>query len=188
LPELLMLILRPKGRFRITGKHEVRSKLGLSRLAAEWKPVELWTLSAEEFLAAGDVGAVPWVSLMQFDGPPEALLERCAEKIEREAHPMDRADLLAVAQVLTGLRFPDPELVRLLGGKEAMIESPLLQTMIAESLHRVILAILKDRFESVPREIAKLLRAVLDEKKLSNLNVLASKCPDLQTFREALLS
>jgi hypothetical protein len=100
LPELLMLILRPKGTFRITGRHEVRSKLGLARLAAEWKPVELWTLPAEEFLAAGDVGAVPWVSLMQFDGPPEALLERCAEKIEREAHPKDRADLLAVSQVL----------------------------------------------------------------------------------------
>ena len=47
LPELLMLVLRPKGRFRIAGKHEVRSKLGLSRLEAEWKPVELWTLPAE---------------------------------------------------------------------------------------------------------------------------------------------
>jgi hypothetical protein len=46
---------------------------------------------------------VPWVTLMQFDGPPEALLERCAEKIEREAsHARERADLLAVSQVLMG--------------------------------------------------------------------------------------
>src|SRR5581483_11934328 len=28
LPELLMLVLRPKGTFRVGGKHEVRSKLG----------------------------------------------------------------------------------------------------------------------------------------------------------------
>src|SRR5690349_23247479 len=63
LPELLMLVLCPKGTFRIGGRHEVRSPLGLARLEAEWKPVELWTLSAEDFLAAGDVGAVPWVPL-----------------------------------------------------------------------------------------------------------------------------
>jgi hypothetical protein len=106
LPELLMLILRPKGQLRISGRHSVQSKLGLSRLGAEWRPVELWTLPATEFLAEGDVGVTPWVPLMDFARPPEALLERCAEKIEREAHPKDRADLLAVSQVLGGLKFP----------------------------------------------------------------------------------
>jgi hypothetical protein len=116
LPELLMLILRPKGRFRLSGKHEVHSKLGLSRLQAEWKTVELWTLPATEFLAQGDVGATPWVPLMHFDGPPESLLERCAEKIEREAHPKDRADLLAVSQVLGELQFPRPLFAEIFGG------------------------------------------------------------------------
>src|SRR5262249_24916836 len=84
----------------------------------------MWTLPAEKDLAEADAGAVPWITLMQFDGPAEALLERCAAKIEREAHPKDQADLLAVAQVLSGLRFPDPELLRLLGGQQAMFESP----------------------------------------------------------------
>ena len=135
LPELLMLVLRPKGRFRISGRHEVRSKLGLSRLEAEWKPVELWTLPAAEFLAQGDVGVTPWVPLMHFDGPPESLLERCAEKIEREAHPKDRADLLAVSQVLGELKFPLPLLAEIFGGKQTMFESPLLQKMIAEKMH-----------------------------------------------------
>jgi hypothetical protein len=108
LPELLMLVLRPKGRFRIGGTHEVQSELGLSWLQVQWKVVELWTLPAEEFLAAGDVGVAPWIPLMDFAGPTEALLERCADKIEREASPQNKADLLAVAQVMTGLRFPDP--------------------------------------------------------------------------------
>ena len=188
LPELLMLVLRPKGRFRISGRHEIRSQLGLSRLEAEWKPVELWTLPAEQFLAQGDVGVTPWVPLMHFDGPPESLLERCAEKIEREAHPKDQADLLAVSQVLLGLRFPDPELLRLLGGKGSMFESPLLQQMIAENLHEAIQEALKARFGAMPRDITRLLRENLDLRKLKHLNAVAAKCPDLQAFREALLS
>ena len=188
LPELLMLVLRPKGRFRISGRHAVRSKLGLSRLEAEWKPVELWTLPAAEFLAQGDVGVTPWVPLMHFDGPPESLLERCAEKIEREAHPKDRADLLAVSQVLGELKFPLPLLADFFGGKEPMIESPLLQKMRAETLQEAICVLLKDRFGTVPRTVNKPLREIIDENKLQQLILLAAKCPDLQTFREALLA
>jgi hypothetical protein len=190
LPELLMLVLRPKGRFRISGRHEVRSKLGLSRLEAEWKVIELWTLPATEFLAQGDVGVTPWVPLMHFDGPPESLLERCAEKIEREAHPKDQADLLIVSQVLSGLRFPDPELLRLLGGKETMFlsESPVLQKLIAETLHDAIREALKARFGTMPRDVSRLLREIRDAKKLTRLNAIAATCPDMQAFREALLT
>lgn len=54
-----MLILWPKGRFRISGRHAVRSELGLSRLEVEWKTVELWTLPAMDFLVQGDVGVTP---------------------------------------------------------------------------------------------------------------------------------
>jgi hypothetical protein len=32
----------------------------------------LWTLPAAEFLAEGEVGVVPWVPLMHFEGAPEA--------------------------------------------------------------------------------------------------------------------
>jgi hypothetical protein len=188
LPELLMLILRPKGKFRIEGKHEVRSKLGLARLVAEWKAVELWTLSAEQFLAEGDVGATPWITLMDFKGPPETLLERCAEKIEREAHPKDQADLLAVSQVLTEIRFPEPELVRLLGGHEPVIESPMLVKMRAEAVQQATLALLRARFGTIPREVTKRFQSILDEKKLTALTVLAGQCANLEEFREALLS
>jgi hypothetical protein len=187
LPELLMLVLRPKGQLRIGGKHEVRSKLGLSRLEAEWKVVELWGLSAEQFLVEGDVGVVPWVPLMQFDGPPEALLQRCADKIEREAHPKDRADLLAVSQVITELRFPNTDLLSLLRGEQAMFESPLLQKMRAGTLHQAILDVLKDRFGTTPREVTRPLREIINEKRLRKLNLLAAKCPDLEAFRQALL-
>jgi hypothetical protein len=188
LPELLMLVLRPRGQFRISGRHGVRSRLGLAGLEVEWRLIELWTLPAEQFLAEGDVGVVPWVPLMQFDGPPEALLERCAAKIEGKAHPKDRADLLAVSQVITGLRFADPELLRLLGGQKAMIESPLLQKMKAETIQELILDALKDRFGTVPRDVTKLLREIIDEKRLRQLNRVANKCANMEAFREALLT
>ena len=69
-----------------------------------------------------------------------------------------------------------------------MIESPLLQRMRAETIQQVILDVLKDRFGTVRQDVRKLLQAILDEKKLRKLTVLAGKCPDLAAFREALLS
>jgi hypothetical protein len=188
LPDLLMLILRPKGTLRISGKHEVRGKLELSRLTAEWKLVEMWTLRAEDFLAAGTVGVTPLVPLMQFDGPPEELLQHCAEKIEREARLKDREDLLAVTEVIAGLRFRDANLLQLFGGDKPMIESPVLQRWLAKRSHDHILDALKERFGSVPQDIRTRLGEILDEKKLRKLDRTANKCRDLDSFREALLA
>jgi hypothetical protein len=148
----------------------------------------VWKLPGEKYLAEGGVGAVPWTTLMHFDGPPEAFLGRCAEKIEREAIPQERADLLAVAQVLTGLRFPDLDLIALFGGKKSMIESPLLQKMLAERIHDLIFDSLKARFGTIPRDVARHLRAIIDDKKLRELNQVANNCPSMEAFREALLS
>ena len=39
LPEMLMLVLRPKGQFRIRGKHTIQSKLGL----CAWKSNGGWS-------------------------------------------------------------------------------------------------------------------------------------------------
>jgi hypothetical protein len=76
----------------------------------------------------------------------------------------------------------------LLGGKQAVIESPMLQKMIAEAHHKDILALLKARFGTIPRDVTKRLQNVLDEEKLTDLNVLAGQSPDLETFRRALRS
>ena len=69
-----------------------------------------------------------------------------------------------------------------------MFESPLLKRMLAGVTHRLILAILKDRFGKVPRDVTRRLDKILDEKKLTNLNILAATCPDLEAFRQALPS
>jgi hypothetical protein len=85
------------------------------------------------------------------------------------------------------LRLADAVLVSRLEAK-AMFESPLLQKMIAESIHKVTLNILKARFGTVPRDVARHLREILDEEKLGKLSVLAAQCADLQAFRDAVLS
>jgi hypothetical protein len=69
-----------------------------------------------------------------------------------------------------------------------MIESPMLQRMIAEKLHKVIFALLKARFGTVPRDVTRHIRAILDEDELYQVVVLTAKCPDLHAFREALLA
>lgn len=187
-PELLVLVLYPRGRFRVGNRHLLRSRLQWSEIACAWRVIELWTLSAEDLLADPDPGVVPWVPLTQFEGPPEPLLERCRERIEQRARPEDQANLLAVAQVLAKLRFQDPTLLTLLGGKPVMIESPLIQEIVAERLQEVILKFLRKRFRTVPSDVTKLLRAIVDEKRLTNLVLFAADCPTLEAFRERLLT
>jgi ribosomal protein L29 len=69
-----------------------------------------------------------------------------------------------------------------------MIESPLLQRLIGSKLQEAVQDVLKARFRAVPRDVARLLGDILNEKKLRKLNVFAAKCPDLEAFREALLA
>jgi hypothetical protein len=75
LPELVVLYLAKGDRGSLPPRHLVFSRRGWSRLEVTWRPVELWTLPAQDLLAANDVGMIPWVPLTKFDGPPEPLLD-----------------------------------------------------------------------------------------------------------------
>ena len=69
LPEAVTLVLRPKGEYRVPSRRSLRSRRGLSSCNVRWRVVELWTLPAEELLAAKDVGLIPWVPLTDFADP-----------------------------------------------------------------------------------------------------------------------
>lgn len=64
LPEVLVLVLRPKGNVQAVERIEHQSPLQWTQWQARWRVVELWTLSAEECLAIDEVGVIPWVPLM----------------------------------------------------------------------------------------------------------------------------
>jgi hypothetical protein len=188
LPEVLALILHPKGNLRASDALDLQSPRGWSQWRVRWRVVELWTVPAADLLAAGDVGLIPWVPLSDFAGPPEAVLRQCRERIDRQAPPDERDNLLAVTQMMTRLRYNDPGLLKLFGGREAMIESPLIQELLAERMHKALLDFLGARFGSVPQNVETALRAVEDESKLDELVRLAAVCPDLETFHARLRS
>jgi predicted transposase YdaD len=168
---------------------EERSQLGWTSSALSWRVVELWTLPAEEPLAAPNVGVVPWVSLARYDGPPTVLLRRCRDRLESEGGAQ-RANLLAVAQVFARLHFDRPEWLEILGGRQAMIESPLIQEIVAESKleERVgaILDVLRERFGAVTPAVTAGLEQVKEKEKLVRLTRHAVACVSLQQFEERL--
>jgi hypothetical protein len=112
---------------------ELRSRRGLTKWNLSWKAVKLWEVPAEELLALGDVGLIPWVPLAQFEGSPEQLVSRCRARIDEalpSIGPVEHENLLAVTQFLLPLRYNEDaslleRLRALLGGRQAMIESPL---------------------------------------------------------------
>jgi hypothetical protein len=189
-PEVVALVLHPKGQFRAGTELALHSRLGLARFAVGWRVVELWTVPAEELLAAGDVGLIPWVPLSHFSGPPEPLLQQCRERIDRQAAPDERANLLAVTQVMTSLRYNDRRLRTIFGGRQAMIESPVLQELIAEreaeTRREDILMILTTRFGPPAEDVRAALQTIEGKSKLDELVRSAASCPDLEAFRARL--
>jgi hypothetical protein len=91
-------------------------------------------------------------------------------------------------QVLARVRFPDLELLSILGGRRVMIESPLIKQILAENTHERILQFLDARFGSVPLELTTRLRRIRNEKRLTDLVRYAAVCPNLEAFRTRLLS
>ena len=197
LPEVVTLVYHRHGQYRVPTAAELRSTLGTSHCALSWRVVELWTLPAEELLAANDVGLIPWVPLTHYDGPLETLLYECRERIDRQAPADERTNLLAVTQIMAGLRTSDPQLLQILGGRRGMIiDSPVLRNLIdeveakavAKAKQAAIVRVLRGRFGTVPRDIAKALLRRKRESMLDELIDRAATCRDLDAFRAGLSS
>ena len=190
LPEVLVLVLHPKGDLRVTGSKQLTSRHGLTKFGGSWHAIELWTQRAADLLAANDVGLVPWVPLTQFEGPTEAMIQHCRDRIDQQARLEERDNLLAVTQIMTRLRYNDQNLMSLLGGSRMFLESPLVQELMAqkeqETLHKAVTKVLEGRFGAVPPELISALRTVRDEQRLQDHLLQAALCPDLVSFRARL--
>ncbi|TVS07802.1 MAG: hypothetical protein EA424_29385 [Planctomycetaceae bacterium] len=152
--------------------------------------MELWTIPAAELLEAGDVGLIPWVPLTDCADPPEKVMERCRDVIEQNAPPGEKANLLAVTQVLAYLRYNDVGLLTILGGRQVMLESPLIDEIVmAKALataQRGIRTVLEARFGDIPAELIEQIESVDQEEQLQSLTWTAAACPDLDAFRRAV--
>jgi hypothetical protein len=199
LPEGVILVLRPKGKYRVPRSRSLRSRHGFSSCRLKWHVVELWTIPAEELLQAGDVGLIPWVPLTDFTDPPETMLQRCRESIERHAPPGEKANLLVVTQVFSFLRYNDLGLLTILGGKNVMLEIPFLDEIVMEKTRETarqtaretaqqdIITFLEARFGDVPSDVVEGIESIDDHAQLRGLVRLAASCPDLAAFRDAVV-
>lgn len=194
LPEVVVFVLAEKGRRRVAGRRRLKSRYGMASASISWRVVELWNVSAEELLKTGDVGLVPWVMLARSPEPAEALAHRCRDAIDQHAPARERENLLAVVQVLARLRYNDPRVFEILGGKRIMIESPLIDEIVSEAVseaeakarHESILEILRARFEAVPSGLEGRIRSVQDKDGLARLTRSAATCSDLDSFSQSL--
>jgi hypothetical protein len=199
LPEVIVVFLHKKGNVPAASSVELKSRKGFTKLKLSWRAVKIWELSAEDLLAAGDVALLPWVPLMNFSGPPEPIVSRCRARIDHETSSPDREDLLTVSQFLLKLRYDKEPLLKrlqnLLGGREAMIGSPLYQEIVEEAerngetraMRRVILKFLSARFGPAAKDLEVELKAV-EFDRLDGLVDFAAKCRNLAAFRKRLLS
>ena len=141
--------------------------------------VRLWELPADALLAAG-LGTAP-LALLTDDAAPRLpeLVDRFAERVEREAPGQGTADvLLTCGYILLGLRY-DKEVIRtLFTGVQHMRESSTYQAILEEGWEKGVAAgelrvrradlldLLRQRFGTVSPEIEARIRAASDPARL----------------------
>jgi hypothetical protein len=77
-------------------------------------------------------------------------------------------------------------LLTILGGMQVMIESPLIQEIVACTKHDMILQFLEGRFGAVPADVAMRVRRISDEDKLRELTRYAARCSGPEAFQAEL--
>jgi hypothetical protein len=194
LPDILLIVLRPKGNQAVDAEQLVVSTHGWSELRLRIRVLRMWELAADQLLAANDVGLIPWVPLADYSAA-EALLQQCKERIEQQARPEEKENLLATTQVMAEKRYDDAKLLSILGGSPMSLEqvflaSPSVQFFMAktarENTRKHIFRRLEKRFGSPPEDLAAHLRAIDDQQKLDALLDVAIECADLSAFRAAM--
>ncbi len=117
-------------------------------------------------------------------------MRKCRDCIDQDARPNEHENLLAVTQCLAGLRYNNPKLFEILGGRRAMIESPLLQELIAERTRETMIAnimtVLITRFGANAETIESELKTINDEARLKGLIKHAVTARTLNSFRKQL--
>ena len=182
-PEVVSLILKPKGNLAVAGAAERTSSRGRTRLGGSWPVVRLWELDAESLLNANDAGLIPWVPLTRTTSPPDELMARCRDRLMQVPDEGDREGLISVTQILAGLAFPGQDFKSLFGVK-AMMEKVFLEALLTPAMSEVresVFAKLKAEMKAEVREEVK-----TEIETQARAKVLAET--RLLTLREAVLT
>jgi hypothetical protein len=193
-PEVVTLVLKPKGSARVSGTADRRSRSGVVRVGGSWPVVQLWEVDAEPLLNGPDIGLVPWALFGRTPMTAEQLVARCVERADEIAEPHRQAGFLAVAEILAGFAFPTADIVPLFRRKPMIVtealdsyalrelRAELKQRYAGEAFREAIAQTLADRFGPVPADAVSRLDAATDLDRLKHLTRLAAACPDLAAF------
>jgi hypothetical protein len=197
-PDVICLVLRPRGRRRAPRRIALKSRNAATRCLVAWPIIELWKIPSQDLLRSDDIGLIPWVPLSRLPARPEPVFQQCREMIDRKAPEGEHDNLLTVTQILASLRYNDPRVFEILGGKRLMIESPLLKQIVDEATQEArqqarqqarqeaIIQFLESKFGAVSPEIAEKIRTAADEAQLGELTRAAARCATLDEFATKL--
>ncbi len=89
--------------------------LDLTVVDFNYRLINLEDITGRDFLYRGPVGLLPLVPLMRQDEPIEAVLEKCAERVENEEpREEERSTLYLSLGVMAALKFPKQLITRVL--------------------------------------------------------------------------
>ena len=198
LPEIFVMTLHRRGRYRIPNHTTIVSDGGNTSLKLKWKTRELWRIPAAKLLARDDPGLIPWVPLCGTRRSTKRLLAECRQRIETQAPPEHQEALLVTTHVYANLRFGDVDALKILGDRKMLAETPLIQKFIEQGREEGIeqgmakgnanaaLEILTHRFRTIPKGLISKLNQVSNFKESSKLPTLALSCKDLKEFEKSL--
>lgn len=186
LPEVIAIVLHPKGRLEVPRGVDIVSPSRSTSLHLKWQVIEVWNVPAEDLLATGDPGLMPWTTLSRTQRPPETLMGEIRRIIDRTPDRVERESLLIAARVLASLRYNVPDVLRFFGGREQMIESPYLEELrkefSADARADAIIKVLDRRLGRPSEETVQLIRSVRSEERFDDLLNAAIDAPSLAEF------
>lgn len=172
---LLVLLHRGADSPQLTGLYERGFPDEPFDVALRYRVLRVWQVAAEQLLAGG-LGLVPLAPLgdvRQQDLP--TVIARMKQRLEREAPPLQAADLWSAAYILMGMRYERALAQRLLQGVLAMKESVTYQAIIeegeAKGKRSMIFLMARSRFGEPSAEAEDALNALSDVPQLEKLGV-----------------
>jgi hypothetical protein len=215
IPEVISIVLAPKGNAQMLGSMQRSSLLGTTTLSCTWKIVEMWKIEAEALLELGEAQLLPLLPLCKSKETPEAIVAQTNERIQTQAKEGEKESLLVMAAILSNFKFPTLDLRKLFRERTTMlIENPNLREWLQELYQEAfkneiaeqlrlsalqgkrdgllegkregLLRILMNRFSEAMTEEDRQQIGTLTQPQIDRLYSVAIGCSDLAAFRAAL--
>lgn len=168
--------------------------LDLTVVDFNYRRLNLEDITGRDLLYRGPVGLLPLAPLMRQEEPPEAVLEKCAKRLDSEVEAEDeRATLYVALAALSSLRFPKELILKVL--EVSKLENlPLFDGIREEWEARgefkgrleMLLDLVEARFGRVPDELRKRLGALNGHEEIKQAMRKAMSAETIEEYMSKL--